>query len=166
MENQRYCDKPFPPYAFVPGEAPHPTRDPDGHSYSELPEPPVSRVSPEDWRTSPDYLYGADLYNAGFLWEAHEAWEGLWHVVKPNPIQAQFIQGLIQCAAGCLKIRMGQKRGMQKLFEAGLKRVGEVMKQEGPNYMGLDIFEFCAAIREFEESDPPSPEGRPVIVLE
>lgn len=166
MDTPRYSDKPFPPYAFVPGESAHPTRDPAGHSYSEFPEPPVPRVAPGDWKESPDYLFGADLYNHGYLWEAHEAWEGLWHVVKPNPLQAQFIQGLIQCAAGCLKIRMGQQRGMQKLFEAGLKRLGEVMKAEGPEYMGFNIFEYSAALREFEEGAPSSPDGRPLVLLE
>lgn len=62
-------DRPFPPYAYVPGDAPHPTRDPGGHSYGaefEIPEPP----DPEDWRACRDYLYGIDLFNHGFYWEA------------------------------------------------------------------------------------------------
>jgi hypothetical protein len=58
-------DRPFPPYAYVPGDTPHPTRDPGGHSYGaefETPEPP----GPEDWRACRDYLYGIDLFNHGF----------------------------------------------------------------------------------------------------
>ena len=45
-------DRPFPAYAYIPGRTPHPTRDPDGHSYgavlasSEPPDPP----NPVDWR--------------------------------------------------------------------------------------------------------------------
>jgi uncharacterized protein len=70
-------DRPFPLYAYVPGHTPHPTRDPDGHSYGaafEMPEPP----DPQEWRACRDYLYGIDLFNHGFYWEAHEVWEGLW----------------------------------------------------------------------------------------
>ncbi len=68
-------DRELPAYAYVPGESPHPTRDRDGHSFGsepDTPEPP----DPEDWRSCPDYLYGIDLFNHGFYWEAHEAWEG------------------------------------------------------------------------------------------
>ena len=70
-------ERSFPPYAYIPGRAPHPTRDPKGHNYGaefETPKPP----DPDDWRACRDYLYGIDLFNHGFYWEAHEAWEGLW----------------------------------------------------------------------------------------
>ena len=50
------------------------------------------------------FLYGVDLYNHGYLWEAHEAWEGLWHQAKRDALQAEFLQGLIQCAAAALKV--------------------------------------------------------------
>ncbi|MFQ5661093.1 MAG: hypothetical protein ACE5GZ_11755 [Gammaproteobacteria bacterium] len=33
----RYTNRPFPSYRYVPGKAPHPTRDPDGHSYNKPP---------------------------------------------------------------------------------------------------------------------------------
>jgi len=162
----RYCDAPFPPYAFVPGEHPHPTRDPRGHSYSEQQEDPVPSVDPADWRSSADYLFGVDLYNADFLWEAHEAWEGLWHVSKHDRSQADFLQGLIQCAAGCLKIRMGQPRGMEKLFEQGIGRLLAVMRSEGPDYMGLDIASFTTELLQFAAGAPTSIDGRPRIELE
>lgn len=166
LEPERYCDRPFPPYAFVPGEHPHPTRDPRGHSYcAQGDEAPVPSIEPEDWSDSADYLYGADLYNAGFLWEAHEAWEGLWHVSKHNSDQAQFIQGLIQCAAGCLKIRMGQPRGMQKLFAQGIGRLRAVVKTRGGRYMGLDILEFVDELESFGATQPESAEGRPGLEL-
>lgn len=167
MAKQRYTTIDFPSYAFVPGEHPHPTRNPEGHSFRDgAPEESVPSVTPEYWRESQDYLYGADLYNFGYLWEAHEAWEGLWHVSKHDPLQAKFIQGLIQCAAGCLKIRMGQERGMQKLFEQGVERVREVTKHAGLHYMGVDVLEFTDAIVDFGASSPQSIDGRPWLVLE
>ncbi len=54
----------FPSYAYVPGKTPHPVRDPEGHMRG---GEPVG-----------GFLRGIDLYHAGYLWEAHEAWEGLW----------------------------------------------------------------------------------------
>ena len=41
----------------------------------ERPDPP----DPEQWHLCRPYLYGIDLFNDGYYWEAHEVWEGLWH---------------------------------------------------------------------------------------
>jgi hypothetical protein len=104
-------DQPFPPYAYVPGETPHPTRHRGGHSYGaefETPEPP----DPEDWPACPDYLYGIDLFNHGFYWEAHEAWEGLWVASGRRGAPATYLQALITLAAAGLKARSGSARGM------------------------------------------------------
>ena len=88
----RYAPKrAFPPYAFQPGKHPHPTRDPKGHSYTGEPEPPADYFEPEEWRDNEDYLFGVDLYNHGYLWEAHEAWESIWHPSKHDAEQADFL---------------------------------------------------------------------------
>ena len=123
-------DRPFPPYAYVPGETPHPTRDPGGHSYGaefEIPEPP----DPEDWRACRDYLYGIDLFNHGFYWEAHEAWEGLWVACGRRGPTATYLQALISLAAAGLKARSGSARGMRanadkavRLFESVASHAG------------------------------------------
>jgi predicted metal-dependent hydrolase len=154
----------FPPYAFLPGRDPHPTRDPQGHSFAhEEPAPPF--LPPERWRESAPYLWGADLYNHGFLWEAHEAWEGLWHVSKPDRIQALFLQGLIQCAAAWLKIAMEQPQGLTRLSALALEKFDQVVHARGAEYMGLDLDAFRPAVRAFAGSSPASPSGRPELVL-
>src|SRR6266496_2854246 len=71
-------DMPLPPYAHVPGRTPHPISDPRGHSFGarhELPDAPDEK----HWQQCRAYQYGIDLFNHGYYWEAHEAWEGLWH---------------------------------------------------------------------------------------
>lgn len=123
-------------------------------------------VDPEAWATSEDYLFGVDLYNHGYLWEAHEAWEGLWHVSKHDPVQADFLQGLIQCAAGCLKIPMGQPRGLERLVALGTGRLEGVLRAAGPIYMGLEIQPFVEQMRAFAEAVPDSNEHRPRIELD
>jgi hypothetical protein len=135
-------DRPFPPYAYVPGDTPHPTRDPGGHSFgaeSQAPEPP----GPEHWRSCRDYLYGIDLFNHGFYWEAHEAWEGIWVACGRRGPTATYLQALISLAAAGLKARSGSARGMRanagkaaRLFESLASHAG---CSYGSRYMGLDI---------------------------
>ncbi len=60
----------LPSYAYLPGKNPHPVRDPAGHSYKV--EPPVPAEASLD---SDIFLWGLDLFNHGYYWEAHEAWK-------------------------------------------------------------------------------------------
>ena len=157
--------RPFPPYAFLPGRDPHPTRHPEGHSYSTEPEEPAGWFPAEDWRANEDYLFGADLYNEGFLWEAHEAWEGLWHSAKHDALQAEHLQGLIQCTAAALKVRMEQPQGLAALSKLGTERLERVANEAGGRYMGLDVVAFVGAFRAFAASEPEDAESRPRLVL-
>lgn len=155
----------FPSYAFLPGRDPHPTRDPRGHSFGH-PEVPAPYLPPERWRENQDYLFGVDLYNHGYLWESHEAWEGLWHAAKHDALQAEHLQGLIQCAAACLKVGMGQPRGLERLAALGTARLEAVARRRAGPFMGLALSEFVAELRAFAASQPSSFEGRPRIELE
>ncbi|SUS07969.1 conserved hypothetical protein [uncultured Defluviicoccus sp.] len=134
-------DEPFPPYAYVPGETPHPKRDRGGHSYGaefEIPEPP----NLEDWRACRDYLYGIDLFNYGYYWEAHEAWEGLWVACGRRGLTATYLQALISLAAAGLKARSGSARGMRANAGKAARRLESVVSHAGSHrtrYMGLDV---------------------------
>jgi len=125
-------DEPFPPYRFVSGLHPHPVRDPKGHSYGKEEVDPV----PDD-ALSANYLRGIDLYHAGYLWEAHEAWEGLWKA-SSDPVQRDFLQGLIQLAASLLKRHVGEESGARRLAQAARERLTRVADGH-PHYMGLEI---------------------------
>lgn len=162
----RYApQRPFPPYAFLPGRDPHPERDPGGHSFG-APHAPSAYVRSEAWRANEAYLFGVDLYNHGYLWEAHEAWEGIWHPSKHDELQAEHLQGLIQCAAASLKIAMEQPRGLEKLAAFGTARLERVAHQSGGSFMGLDLHEFVAAFRAFAASAPSGVDERPRILLD
>ena len=79
--------KSFPPYAYLPGREPHPVRDPTGHSYHVEPIP----LAAEPSLGSDIFLWGLDLFNHGYYWEAHEAWEGLWQVAdRDGPLRMLF----------------------------------------------------------------------------
>ena len=157
----------FPPYAFLPGKDPHPRQDPRGHSYGSHEAMADEAPRPEAWRDSEDYLFGVDLYNHGYLWEAHEAWEGLWHPAKrTDPELAAFLQGLIQCSASSLKARMGEPRGHAKLAEVALRKLASVAEAHGGRYMGLDLFGFVLDFREFVAEGSLDAEARPRIELD
>jgi uncharacterized protein len=123
-------------------------------------------VAPSRWRTSEPYLWGVDLYNHGYLWEAHEAWEGLWHVSKPDRVQALFLQGLIQTAAAWLKIAMDQPRGLERLSALALEKLDEVARAAGSPYMGLDLERFRTELTTFAASRPTTLADYPRIELE
>ncbi|MCA8979808.1 MAG: DUF309 domain-containing protein [Planctomycetes bacterium] len=156
----------FPPYAFLPGRDPHPRQDPRGHSFGTVEAIASEAPHAENWRASEDYLHGVDLYNHGYLWEAHEAWEGLWHPAKQaDPELAAFLQGLIQCSASSLKARMGEPRGHQKLAELALAKLAAVAEEHEGRYMGLALFEFVADFRAFVAEGSLDAERRPLLVL-
>lgn len=122
---------PLPPYSYVPGhELPHPVNHPRGHLYAlrdSAHEPPLTSMQlsalptdPESRRralaamltANPRWLYAVDLFNAGFYWEAHEAWESFWHALGRTTPEARCVQGLIHLTAACVKIREGKRAGV------------------------------------------------------
>ena len=98
-------DRPFPAYAYLPGRQPHPVRDQGGHSYGI--EPMV--VAPEAALGSDAFQWGVDLFNHGYYWEAHEAWEGLWQAARSSPRHRLLFKALILLAAAGVKLREGKR---------------------------------------------------------
>lgn len=134
---QRYTQTPFPAYRYLPfqkPEMPHPFRDPAGHSYGKD-EEYLSGFSADDWRTCEPYLYGIDLFNHGYWWEAHEALETVWMAAGQDTSPGQFVQGLIQIAAAQLKRFIGQERGARMLTESGVAKLSVV---DG-TFLGIEI---------------------------
>jgi predicted metal-dependent hydrolase len=136
-------DEPFPPYAFVPGQQPHPVSDPTGHSHG-LAKAVVVAPDPACWQSCQPYLYGLDLFNHGYYWEAHEAWEGLWLACGRQGTTATFLKGLIQLAVAGVKVRQGQGEGVR----SHARRAGELFAlvadslgaRQG-HYLGLALAE-------------------------
>ena len=92
------------------------------------------------WRESPDYLYGVDLFNHGYYWEAHEAWEGLWRAAGKTGLAARFLKGLIKLTAAAIKVREGRWPGADHLAEGAIEDLSGVASSvEGPIYAGLEI---------------------------
>lgn len=137
----RYTDLPLPTYRFLPGRGlPHPMRD--GGYLSRMPWRFEAIRPPKRWAQQQSYLYGVDLFNHTFWWEAHEAWEELWHRTR-EPIQHEFVHGLIQLAAALLKWDIGRTRGVRILGVKAIARLSTVRDsgqlEAGGHYMGLHM---------------------------
>ena len=127
----RLTERPLPRYRHVPGLTPHPVTHPDGHSHG-IVETPLSLDEidlPRDWSSCEPYLEGVDLFNRGFFWEAHEAWETVWLAAGPGTTVGRFLQGLIQAAAALLKRHVDMPTGSRNLLARSLGNLEPVLAQ-------------------------------------
>ena len=131
--------RPLPPCSFVPGhEHPHPVTDPRGHHFNapnpaplalgQLPEDPAFQRQSiaAQLAANPDWLHALDLFNGGYYWESHEAWEHFWNQLGRTTPEARFVQGLIHLAAACVKIREGKPAGVTKHTRRAREQLGGV----------------------------------------
>ncbi len=145
----------LPPYSYVPGGPwPHPRSSPEGHSYQRS-EPHAPPIVPDQWQDSAVYLRGITLFNAGYYWEAHEAWELLWHAHGRKGPVADVLKALIKLAAAGVKAREGQSHGVrvhagraQGLFQAVRMSVGRTL-------LGLDLEEYERIASKIASGPPP-----------
>jgi len=135
-------DVPLPTYSYVPGRFPHPISDPSGHSY-QLATPDYGVFQRNSDRITPQYERGIDLFNHGYYWESHEAWEPLWHACgRSKAIGGCFFQGLIKLAAALVKAREGRQQGILRHATRAKKLFDCVQKHIDPRracFMGLRI---------------------------
>jgi hypothetical protein len=147
---QRYTSIPFPPYAYHPGtETPHPVKDPKGHQFG---KPPPSLSDDET------FLYGVDLFNHQYYWEAHETWEALWKKYKGDTNEVNFYQSLIQFAACCLKRILDLPEGVEKLKMYAFQKLDRIESKVSPIYHGVDLKKVrsdLANVRMDQEFTPP-----------
>jgi len=95
----RYSARPLPAAAYIPGVSPRTARP--------AAPPRPDAVEPDALATDDDFRHGADLFNHGFPWEAHEAWEPLWFAAPRDRPERALLQGLIHAAAAVVKARAG-----------------------------------------------------------
>lgn len=130
----------LPAYRHAPGHTPHPVRHPAGHSFSAS-ESARDQSPPESWRRNKAYLFGVDLYNQGYLWESHEAWEDLWRMAGRHSVEGRFLQSLIFNSAALLKAWLRCWRGAATHSRRAvhqLKAVRDMLSGE-QIFMGVDV---------------------------
>lgn len=153
-------DRALPPYSYVTGLAPHPTSDPAGHSYGRH-EPTAAPLDEATWRTNPAYLYGLDLFNHGYYWEAHEAWESLWHASGRSGPTADFLKGLIKLAAAGVKAREGRAAGVHLHAERAVQLFRGLQAGGPTSWFGQSLERLAAfAVQTAEQAQDLAGDGQ------
>ena len=138
-------DWPFPDRPHIPGKTPRPTESPAFDAAQAAPIYTLDR----QWRENAAYLYGIDLYNAGYFWEAHEVWEAVWARAAGNSRERLLVQGLIQLSNACLKIAMDRCEAARRLLEIAQEKLAEAA-HGGPTVMGVEISVLSGGISAFD----------------
>ncbi len=151
LSEVRYTQRPFPPYRFVPGQTPHPTRDPRGHSYRAT-EERWDSFDANQWNRCQPYLYGVDLFNHRYWWEAHEAWEVIWRAAGRRTLTGLFLQGLIQASVAQLKRSQGRNRSARRLVQDARRKLSLV----SGTFLGIEVSSFLMDLgRNLQDENPP-----------
>lgn len=141
---------------------PHPICNPRGHSY--LPRdqrlPRTAAIDPLRFAQCEAYVFGVDLYNHGFFWEAHDSWEACWRAMPTGTPHEHFFRGLIQAAASHLKITTAQIAGASALGNRAcllLRASASALQQQ--RILGVSVASFTDALEDYIDNvlrdDPP-----------
>jgi uncharacterized protein len=156
---------PFPSYSYVTGQFPHPTRDKLGHSFGHPPRS-ILPLDPEAWQVSQEYLFALDLFNHGYYWEAHEAWEELWHACGRTGVMADFLKGLIKFAAAGVKVREGRSEGVRRHARRAIELLQVVQGAIGTdNLCGLNLQQLITIAERLAIAPPVSTEKKTPVEI-
>jgi hypothetical protein len=98
-------------------------------------------------------LYGIDLFNHGFWWEAHEALEAVWVAAGRRTETGLFIQGLIQIAVAHLKWFQGFHGPATRMASAGLDK----MRRINGIYLGVEVGSFRSSVESYFSGEIETP---------
>lgn len=143
----RYTVRPLPARRHLPGRGPRPDDTEEGLHAS------AARFDPRAWWTCESFLYGIDLWNRHFFWEAHEAWEKPWRAAGRDTPLGRFLQGLILLAAAALKQELGARQPARRLAARGARRLREARVAK-PCF---DVPAFAAAVEAWTHGTRPTP---------
>lgn len=165
LSTQPESESSLPAYTHIPGITPHPLGDPRGHSFGQA----HPACPPPDWQSLPDcelLQHGRRLFNAGYYWEAHEAWEGVWIAAGRQGLVADYVKGLIKLAAAGVKIREGSAVGAQRHFARAEELFS--LTSNRLNTSSDTLSHLLTMTRSYRQALPASPaanSGQPVPLL-
>lgn len=92
---------------------------------------------------------GVELFNQREYWESHEVWEDIWRT--GNPTERLFYQGLIQVAAGFVKIQKVWHAPAVRNLQKGLSKLKLLTHLNVPIDLGSFVTEAQAVLDELVE---------------
>ena len=116
------------------------------------------------------FVEGSNLFNAGYHWEAHEAWEEVWREQEGNG--KWFLQAFVQMASAYSFLKLKKFESAQYLFEKALEKFQELEQMECPIPLETIRQSLEQALRHFHNGEksktnvaPPSAVPCPHIPL-
>ena len=103
----------LPQGRYVPGQSARPAAGTFAQVVRHTPPVTTSATA----QTNRAWLYGIDLINAGYYWEAHEVLEPVWLRARLNSRERALVQGMIQLANAALKVKMGRPAAALRLLD-------------------------------------------------
>jgi hypothetical protein len=114
----------------VPGLDPHPLKHPRGHQ--------ALRPTPDDrWR------YALDLFDHGYLWEAHEVLEQAWKELPRHSPERDLAQAIILASASLLRAHLGDDRSAATLCRRAVTLLVRVSPATARAH-GIDVVRLVA----------------------
>jgi hypothetical protein len=152
----RYApEAPLPRTPYVPGRTARPEPVPGEQSGGAHPSAATAGLG-----SALGFRLGVDLFNHGYYWEAHEAWEELWLPIERDDLDRDLLQGLIQGAAALLKLRTGAVAPARTIWARGRARLERVRAEGGGSpRLGVPVASVLAmldaAVAHGQIPDPP-----------
>lgn len=81
------------------------------------------------------FTCGIDYIGNGFYWEAHEVLEAVWMVIPNATPEKHLVQGLIQYANACLKMKMSRPKAARRLCAIARDLL---LASKGHNFENID----------------------------
>jgi predicted metal-dependent hydrolase len=107
---------------------------------------------------------GAMLFDARRYFEAHEAWEAGWLACERGTSASNLLQGLIQCAAACLKLQRGEGHGARSLSAKGTQLLEATLGAADMPLVSIDLYLFVQRMRAVFAQHEPMPNELPKLL--
>lgn len=102
------------------------------------------------------FEWGVDLFDHGYFWEAHEAWEPRWR--EAEGAERALLAGLIQLAGACVKMQTSKLDAARRLSRRALGHLGRAGVASLP---GVETRELTNAVIAWLAKTPTTIDGRP-----
>ena len=116
-----------------------------------------------------DWLFGVDLFNAFFFWEAHESWEGLWAAQPRRSAARASPAGTDSDRCRTAQDSPGSTAGATTLSRQGLEKVADTAASQH-HLLGLDLGAALAQFTHYfrpllQRTLPPLDASVPLLLL-
>ncbi len=117
-------------------------------------------VEIKDILRNDQFLEGVKLYNAGYYWEAHEAWEDVWRSQEGDA--KTFVQGFVEIAGGCSFLKLSKVPSALYLFGKGIEKFHQFENLNIGFPLKQFVGEFSSSVYSLQAHPNGQSAGRPV----